>query len=195
MVADRGRHHGRFRRSTLARCISLPIVCFLRWSIAAAAYRVGDARRGASPSLRRTLRSAGFIDRHASAIAIVFAAAAAGVGVAFGTYVAAAASDPSGYISQARLITRATSSWLCRSRRVWTGHEPESSFAPLGYRPGPHAAEIVPTYPPGLPLTMAMALVVGGENGPFFVGPLLRRAELSLAPTGWRRDSTAAPPA
>ena len=44
-----------------------------------------------------------FVHRHALAIAIVLAAVAAGVGIAFGTYVVAA-SDPSAYISQARLI-------------------------------------------------------------------------------------------
>jgi hypothetical protein len=111
-----------------------------------------------------------FVHRHALAIAIVLAAVAAGVGIAFGTYVVAAA-DPSAYISQAHLITKGDlvvpvplASHVSWPRSEW-------SFAPLGYRPGPHPAEIVPTYPPGLPFIMAIALFVAGENGPFFVGP------------------------
>ena len=86
-----------------------------------------------------------------------------GVGVAFGTYVAAAA-DPSGYLSQARLITQGelVVPVPLASRVDWP--YPESSFAPLGYRPGLHAAEIVPTYPPGLPLAMALA-ALGGLPG------------------------------
>ena len=138
--------------------------------------------RVVSQSLPRMLRSAGFIDRHASAIVVVFAATAAGVGVAFGTYVAAA-SDPSGYLSQARLIAQGdlVVSVPLASRVDWP--YPESSFAPLGYRPGLHAAEIVPTYPPGLPLAMALASLVGGENGPFLVGPLL--AAVTVFGTYW----------
>jgi hypothetical protein len=111
-----------------------------------------------------------FVHRHALAIAIVLAAVAAGVGIAFGTFVVAA-SDPSGYISQARLMTKGdlAVSVPLASHVSWPMSE--ASFAPLGYRPGPRPAEIVPTYPPGLPFIMAIALFVGGENGPFFVGP------------------------
>jgi hypothetical protein len=111
-----------------------------------------------------------FVHRHALAIAIVLAAVAAGVGIAFGTYVVAA-SDPSAYISQARLITKGDLVVPVPLASHVSWPVSESSFAPLGYRPGPHPAEIVPTYPPGLPFVMAIALFVAGENGPFFVGP------------------------
>lgn len=46
------------------------------------------------------------------------------------------------------------------------------AVAPLGYRPGPAPGEVVPTYPPGLPLMMAATRVAGGEWAPFFVVPL-----------------------
>jgi hypothetical protein len=111
-----------------------------------------------------------FVQRHALAIAIVFAAVAAGVGIAFNTYVVAA-SDPSAYISQARLITKGDLVVPVPLAAHVSWPMPEMSFAPLGYRPGPQPAEIVPTYPPGLPFFMAIALLVAGENGPFFVGP------------------------
>ena len=111
-----------------------------------------------------------FVHRHALAIAIVLAAVAAGVGIAFGTYVVAA-SDPSAYISQARLITKGDLVVAVPLASQVSWPMSEGSFAPLGYRPGPHPAEIVPTYPPGLPFIMAIALFVAGENGPFFVGP------------------------
>jgi hypothetical protein len=111
-----------------------------------------------------------FLHRHAMAIAVVLAAVVAGVGIAFNTYVVAA-SDPSAYISQARLITGGDLMVPVPLASQVSWPMPEMSFAPLGYRPGPQPAEIVPTYPPGLPLFMAVALLVAGENGPFFVGP------------------------
>jgi hypothetical protein len=44
--------------------------------------------------------------------------------------------------------------------------------APLGYRVGRQPHTIVPTYAPGLPLLMAVALVAGA-CGPFFVVPIM----------------------
>jgi len=123
-----------------------------------------------------------FVHRHALAIAIVFAAVAAGVGIAFNTYVVAA-SDPSAYISQARLIAKGDLVVPVPLAAHVSWPMPEMSFAPLGYRPGPQPAEIVPTYPPGLPFFMAIALVVAGENGPFFVGPFL--AALAVLGAYW----------
>jgi hypothetical protein len=112
------------------------------------------------------------LDRHAPAIAIVIAASAAGTGVAFGTF-AASAADASGYVSQSRLLADARVSFDEPLARLlpWTGTT--WVFSPLGYRPGPAPGEVVPTYPPGLPLTMAAARVIGGEWAPFFVVPLL----------------------
>ena len=137
--------------------------------VAAAAYLLAF-RLGHASIVAADAALSEFVHRHALAIAIVLAAVVAGVGIAFGTYIVAA-SDPSAYISQARLITKGdlVVSVPLASHVSWP--MPEWSLAPLGYRPGPHPAEIVPTYPPGLPLIMAIALFVAGENGPFFVGP------------------------
>jgi hypothetical protein len=128
------------------------------------------ARQGRTSIVAADAALSESVHRHATAIVIVLAAAAAGVGVAFGTHVVAA-SDPSAYVSQARLIAQGdlVVPVPLASRVSWPG--PEWAFSPLGYRPGLHAAEIVPTYPPGLPLLIAVASFVAGENGPFLVGP------------------------
>jgi len=47
------------------------------------------------------------------------------------------------------------------------------SFAPLGYRPSPDGAHIVPTYAPGLPLLMAAAKTLAGHCALFAVVPLM----------------------
>ena len=112
-----------------------------------------------------------FLERHALALTLVMASAAAGAGVAYGTY-AASGADAAGYVSQSELLE---SGRLVRdeplARQVsW----PDATwvFSPLGYRPGANAGDIVPTYPPGLPLTMAAARVAAGDAGPFLVVPL-----------------------
>ena len=46
-------------------------------------------------------------------------------------------------------------------------------FSPLGYRPFSPDGTIVPIYPAGLPMIMAAFLAVLGENGPFYVVPVL----------------------
>jgi len=124
-------------------------------------------RRGLADGLAAI---APWFDRHAVAAAIVVSAAAAGTGIAFGTY-SAAASDAAAYVSQAELFA---SGRLFRdeplARQVdW----PDAgwAFSTLGYRPGVDPGTVVPTYPPGLPLVMAVARV-GGEWGPFVVVPL-----------------------
>ncbi len=134
----------------------------------AAAFVVGgrQAAANALASLRTRL------DRHAPAIAIVIAAAAAGTGVGFGTF-AASAADASGYVSQSRLLAAARVSFDEPLARLLPWTNTTWVFSPLGYRPGPAPGEVVPTYPPGLPLTMAAARAIGGEWAPFFVVPLL----------------------
>jgi hypothetical protein len=111
-----------------------------------------------------------FLDRHAPAIAVVLAATLTSVGISHGTYSASSA-DAAGYVSQAYLLS---SGHLLReeplARQVgWP--DPEWTFSPLGYRPGPHAGEIAPTYPPGLPVVMAAARTAAGDAAPFGVTP------------------------
>jgi len=98
---------------------------------------------------------------------IVSAAAVARAGRAIG------GADEYGYVSQAEL-------WLHGELRIeqpfvrqvpwrfagWT-------FAPLGYRPHPSdASVIVPVYSPGLPMLLAVAKLVGGQEAMFWVVPL-----------------------
>ena len=130
----------------------------------------GPPRRrcGRCRALRRSLH------RHALAIAVVLAAVAAGVGIGFGTYVVAA-SDPSAYVSQARLIAkgdlvvRGAARVACELARC-----SEWSFAPLGYRPGLTRREWCRRIPLVSRCRWPSALFVAGENGtvsssvPFF---------------------------
>ena len=94
------------------------------------------------------------------------------LGVHYGSF-AAAGSDSSGYVSQARLwlsgIPRVEQPWV--QDFAWRNRE--WVFAPLGYKPLSPDGAIVPTYPPGLPMLMAVFLGTLGENGPFYVAPLL----------------------
>jgi len=142
--------------------------------IAAIAYAAGAATgrhrvRDAAPHLFTR------IDTHGLAIAITFAAATAGVGMAFGTY-AASGADAGGYIGQADLLAHGQIAFdepLVR-RVAWP--DAAWTFAPLGFRPGRAPGEIVPTYPPGLPLVMVLASMAAGDVGPFLVSPLLGAA-------------------
>jgi hypothetical protein len=151
-------------------------------SILAVVAYVIAVRQGREPIATADANLARFIDRHAISIVIVMAAAAAGVGVAFGTYVASG-SDSSAYLNQARSIAQGTlaASVPLASSVSWP--EPEWAFAPLGYRPGLDPGEIVPTYPPGLPLVMALPSFIAGDIGPFLVGPLF--AALAVLSTYW----------
>ena len=117
-------------------------------------------------------------------VAALLAAAVFGVGVVYGSTTAAAA-DSYGYVSQSDL-------WNAGDLRVeqpWVADVPwpEASwtFSPLGYRPAQHGppGTIVPTYPPGLPLMMAAARRLGGQEAMFWIVPLFAGA-LVLATYG-----------
>lgn len=108
-------------------------------------------------------------------LAVVFALY---LGIHYGSF-AAAGSDSYGYLSQARL-------WLGGIPRVeqpfvqdfsWPNRE--WAFSPLGYRPFSPDGTIVPTYPSGLPMLMAVFSVFG-DSGPFYVVPVLGALMLGL---------------
>ena len=94
------------------------------------------------------------------------------VGIHYGSY-AAGGSDSYGYLSQAPLWVRGDlhvkQPWV--ADMSWPGRD--WSFAPLGYRPSSPDGTLVPTYPPGLPMLMALFLAAFGANGPFYVVPIL----------------------
>ena len=125
-----------------------------------------------SAAIEASTASWRFIDHHAAALAIVFAAASAGVGIARGTY-SASSSDASGYISEARLIASARLAADEPLARVVAWPNGTWAFAPLGYRPGSDPGELVPTYPAGLPLVIAPVRLLAGELAAYLVVPLL----------------------
>lgn len=96
-------------------------------------------------------------------------------GITYATTVAGG-SDSYGYVSEADL-------WLkgqLKTPQPWMFDAPwpgkRWSFVPLGYMPGNtlrNSESIVPVYSPGLPLLMAGAKLVGGQEGVFWVVPML----------------------
>jgi len=107
------------------------------------------------------------------AIVSVLALATVILGFAYST-TAASGPDPYGYVSQAEL-------WLQGNLHVpqpWAAEVPwpskRWSFAPLGYRPVDIDGiwENVPTYSVGLPLMMAGAKKLLGQDGIFLVVPI-----------------------
>jgi hypothetical protein len=141
--------------------------------IAAAAAWLLHRRTGRTAAVQLWDQVWPFLERRSAALALVVAAAAAADGIAWGTY-AAAGADAAGYISQAdlfaagRLAVQASS---LTQQVDWP--EPPVVFSPHGYRAGAIPGEIVPTYPPGLPLVMAFARLVAGPDAVFLVVPLL----------------------
>ena len=113
-----------------------------------------------------------FIDAHATAVVLVIAASAMGVGVAYGTY-SASGSDASGYVSEARLLASGRLSTDEPLARELAWPNVTWAFTPLGYRPGSETGELVPTYAAGVPVAMAAVRLVAGELASFLVVPLL----------------------
>ena len=112
------------------------------------------------------------IARRAAVAMLVPAAAIFVVGMIYGVHIAGG-SDSYGYISQADL-------WLAgdlvieqriASQVPWP--DADWTFSPLGYRPGREKGTIVPIYPAGLPVMMALAKSLLGSCGPFVIAPLL----------------------
>ena len=142
-----------------------PLIAGVAASIAAACLGGALLRQAAAAAWS-------FIDRHAVVFAVVLAASTAGVGVGFGTY-SASSSDASGYVSEAALISSGRLSTDEPLARVFAWRNATWAFSPLGYRPGTTTAELVPTYPAGLPLVMAPFRLLGGEFASYLVVPLL----------------------
>ena len=103
---------------------------------------------------------------------LVAAAAALGIlsaGVLYGSRTAAA-SDPSGYVSQSALWARGSLKIDQQFAASLPWPEASDTLTPLGYRIAPGGA-MVPTYPPGVPVLMALGRLLGA-CGPYLVGPL-----------------------
>jgi hypothetical protein len=129
--------------------------------------RTAEASTPPANMLRRSVQRPA-IPLAAAMLAIVTVVA----GVRWGAMVAGGA-DSYGYVSQAGYWQRGgviVQEDVIRPS-PWPGAA--LTWSPLGYRPSPNRPDaIVPLYAPGLPLLMALAQLIAGFCGAFFVVPL-----------------------
>jgi len=130
-------------------------------------------------------------DRVAPGIAAAAAVAAIAVGLHWGSF-AASGVDAYGYVSQAAL-------WLRGTLRVeqpfvasLTWPAADSAFAPMGYRAATSGHAIVPSYPAGLPLLMALSERLAGACAPYYLAPIMGGACVWCAFLIGRRIASAA---
>ncbi len=83
--------------------------------------------------------------------------------------------DTSGYLNHARSLSRGDLvKPIPAGVRLGINHAQHLITIPLGYAVGPNPGTMVPVYPPGFPIHMAvLARVFGWERGPFLVSPIL----------------------
>ena len=103
------------------------------------------------------------INRHAPRIIAAIALAVTIVTAAFSTRSAAGA-DASGYLSEAASLSTGRLFHEDDLSALTRGHDPFLT-SPLGWRPAPSDARQSPTYPPGLPLLMAIPHAIAGVTG------------------------------
>ncbi len=109
---------------------------------------------------------------------MIFAATAAYLGYAWLLFWHASfsvgGSDSSGYANAARLIlTGRVVEPVEALKHLGLPPGFVRAFIPLAFVPGPRPGTMVPFYPPGMPLHVALAGLVAGWNyGPFVVSPL-----------------------
>ena len=91
-------------------------------------------------------------------------------------------SDSSGYLNAARLVSEGHVTEPIRGlARLGLPDDFGRVFIPLGYTPIERPRLMAPSYPPGLPLHMALAAALGGwSRAPFLVSPLAAVACLVL---------------
>lgn len=137
------------------------------------------ARRARSVATDLEAADAG-LNRHATSIVIVVSLIAAAVSAIFATNSASGA-DASGYLSEAaqwasgQLFYREPLATVVGAGDPWV-------TSPLGWRPGPAVELQAPTYPPGLPLLMALPHGIGGAAGASLIVTL--GAALTVLATG-----------
>src|SRR6185436_13399024 len=109
------------------------------------------------------------IGRFSNWIAAAVALAASAVAVHWSIF-AAGGSDAYGYVSQAALWAHGHLS--ARDPLAAVANLVGPAAAPLGYQMAASPGSIVPTYPAGLPLLMAIAIRIGGPPAAYLVVPL-----------------------
>jgi len=103
---------------------------------------------------------------------LALAIAVAALGISKASFVAGD-SDAFGYVSEADLIAHGSLSIDQQFVRTMPWPFADWSFSPAGYRPATVRGVIVPTYPAGVPLIMALFQRVAGPIAVFYVVPLL----------------------
>ena len=101
--------------------------------------------------------------RHARRIVLGIALTVGIVSAVFATRSAAGA-DASGYISESAMLISGRLFHVDELSALARGYDPYLT-SPLGWRPAPMEGRQSPTYPPGLPLLMAVPHAVAGVNG------------------------------
>jgi hypothetical protein len=107
-----------------------------------------------------------------AALPIVIAVAVGALGLWKGAFVAGDG-DAFGYVSEARLIVHGSLRIEQQFVRELPWPFADWSFSPAGYRPATERGFIVPTYPIGVPLIMALFQRVAGERAVFYVVPAM----------------------
>ncbi len=108
----------------------------------------------------------------AAGLAWSLAAIVVTAGLTYGALVAGG-SDAYGYVSQAEGWAAGTFRFDEPLIREFAGRVEREVFVPLGYHPAGDTGTIVPMYPPGLPMVMAVFHRLAGREAVFYVVPLL----------------------
>ncbi len=80
--------------------------------------------------------------------------------------------DSYGYVSAAALFGRGSLSQAEPLAALLPWDRAIEALTPLGWLPAPAGPHIVPLYPPGLPIVMAVGMVMAGPDAPFWIAPL-----------------------
>lgn len=148
-------------------------------ALAAAVWWLASARR--ARALSSDLESIWpAIERHGQTIVAAIALTVAVTSGVFATRSAAGA-DASGYLSEAAMLARGRLFHPDDLFDLTRGHDPYLT-SPLGWRPAPSDARQAPTYPPGLPLLMAIPQAFVGIAGA--AGVVSVSAAIAVAATG-----------
>jgi len=112
------------------------------------------------------------LSKPGAALSLAAALATGALGLWKGAFVAGGP-DSYGYVSEADLIAHGSLRVDQQFVRTMPWPFADWSFAPPGYRPATIRGFIVPTYPPGVPILMALFQRLAGARAVFYVVPLL----------------------
>jgi hypothetical protein len=156
-------------RNAVQVVVAAAVTALLAWTLAPSGRRASALKSEFTGPL--TFLSS-FERSHANRFVGICAIAVVCLGFREGAFVAGG-SDSYGYVSQAHLwaVGRLTIDQPVVSEFSWPFAA--DAFAPLGYRPLHGGTQLVPGYPSGLPLVMAMFERVFDRRAVFWVVPLL----------------------